>query len=327
MTKSIDCIVCGSCVVDVLVHPFPLETPVGGGKLIKTDPIEVTTGGIVSNAGVALARLGMKAAAFSYVGDDQWSSVIRERYDREGINTAGLQTHATAATSTTAVLIDPSGERSFAHCVGAPKFMTKQTFLDNLDLFSRSRMMLLGYYSLMPNLESDLPEIFSAIRARGCMTALDCAGEGGGMQPLDRILPHLDIYVPSRAEATHQTSESDPQRIIQRYRACGAPGVLGVKLGAEGALLSLKDGEFHEIRQVDPPGELVDTTGAGDCFYAGLLAGLLRGMPVEQAGRLGAATGACCVTAIGASAGLRNYDETLRLAGITDAGITDSGHG
>lgn len=315
--KTIDCIVCGSCVVDVLVRPVPLELPIGGGKLIETDPIEVTTGGIVSNAGVALARLDMRAAAFSYVGDDQWSSVIRDRYRREGIDTAGLQTHATAATSTTAVLIDPSGERSFAHCVGAPKLMTKQTFLDKLDLFARSRAMLLGYYSLMPNLENDLPEVFAAIRAEGCMTALDCAGEGGDMQPLDRILPHLDIYVPSRAEAMHQTGETDPQRIIRRYRGCGAPGVLGVKLGAEGALLSAADGEFTEISQVDPPGDLVDTTGAGDCFYAGLLAGLLRGMPVDQAGRLGAATGACCVTAIGASAGLRSYDETLQLAGLS----------
>ena len=104
------------------------------------------------------------------------------------------------------------------------------------------------------------------------------------------------------------------------YRACGAPGVLGVKLGAEGALLSLTDGEFIDINKVDPPGELVDTTGAGDCFYAGLLAGLLRGMTVDQAGRLGAATGACCVTAVGASAGLRSYDETLRLAGLSDPG-------
>ena len=47
---------------------------------------------------------------------------------------------------------------------------------------------------------------------------------------------------------------------------------------------------------------------------AGLIAGLLRGMPLAQAGRLGAATAACCVTGIGATAGLRSFDETLRLA-------------
>ncbi len=60
----------------------------------------------------------------------------------------------------------------------------------------------------------------------------------------------------------------------------------------------------------------MDTTGAGDSFYAGLLTGLLRGMTLAEAGRLAAATGACCVTGLGATAGLRNYDETARLAGL-----------
>jgi sugar/nucleoside kinase (ribokinase family) len=168
----------------------------------------------------------------------------------------------------------------------------------------------------MPNLEPDLPEIYARIRETGCRTALDAAGDGGGMQPLDRILPHLDIYVPSRAEAMRQTGQADPRAIIETYRAHGASGLVGVKLGSDGALLSPAPGQFHAIRQVEPPGPVVDTTGAGDCFYAGLLAGLLRGMNVQDAGKLGAATGACCVTALGASAGLRDFGETARLAGV-----------
>ena len=64
------------------------------------------------------------------------------------------------------------------------------------------------------------------------------------------------------------------------------------------------------------PGPVIDTTGAGDCFYAGLLSGLLREMTIEQAGRLGAAAGACCVTGLGATAGLRDFAETARLAGL-----------
>ena len=59
---------------------------------------------------------------------------------------------------------------------------------------------------------------------------------------------------------------------------------------------------------------MVDTTGAGDCFYAGLLTGLLRDMNASQAGRLAAAVGACCVTGFGATAGVRGYEETRRLA-------------
>ncbi len=314
--KTIDCVLCGSCVVDILVRPVPLEKPIGGGLLLETDPIEVTTGGIVSNAGIALARLGQKVAAFSYVGPDDWAELIRKRLGQEGVDVESLLTLPEGATSTTAVLVDASGERSFAHCVGAPKQMNKATFLDHLELFARSRLTLVGYYSLMPLLEPDLPEIFAAIRQTGCRTALDAAGSGGGLQPLDRILPHLDVYVPSLAEAQHQTGCQEPERILQVYRDCGATGLLGIKLGSQGALLSPAPGELLPVATATPPGEVVDTTGAGDAFYAGLLCGLLRGLDVVAASRLAAATGACCVTALGASAGLRSFEETARVAGL-----------
>ena len=318
MTREIDCIVCGSCVVDMLVRPVPLDRAIGGGRLVHVQPIEVTTGGIVSNSGIAMAKLGMKVAAFSYVGRDEWAPIIRRKYESEGLDASHLLTHPTGATSTTAVLIDPSGERTFAHCVGAPREMNGRTFLDNLDLFRRSRMALIGYYSLMPNLEGDLPRVLEALRSVGCKTALDAAGDGGSMQPLDRLLPHLDVYVPSHNEAEHQTQENDPRKIIETYRRCGAPGVLGVKLGSKGALLSDRAGSFIEISAVKPPGDVVDTTGAGDSFYAGLLTGILRGMDLGEAGRLAAATGACCVTGLGATAGLRGYNETARLAGLVE---------
>ena len=318
MDKAFDCVVCGSCVVDILVRPVVLDEPIGGGKLIPTEPIEATTGGIVSNTGIAMARLGMKTAAFSYVGDDEWASLIRRRYEAEGMASDRLVTHPTEATSTTAVLIDPGGERSFAHCVGAPKQMDRAMFMEHMDLFAASRMALIGYYSLMPNLEGDLAGVLAAIRETGCATALDAAGDGGAMQPLDQLLPHLDVYVPSHNEASRQTGESDPQKIIATYRGCGAPGLLGVKLGAEGALLSPSVGDFVEVAATDPPGDVLDTTGAGDCFYAGLLTGILEGMSGADAGRLAAATGACCVTGVGATAGLLGYNQTARLAGLAN---------
>ena len=316
MPKTLDCIVCGSCVVDMLVRPVPLDRAIGGGRLVHVEPIAVTTGGIVSNSGIAMAKLGMKVAAFSYVGNDEWAPIIRRKYEAEGLDSSHLLTHPTGATSTTAVLIDPSGERTFAHCVGAPKQMNGRTFLDNLDLFRQSKMALIGYYSLMPNLEPDLPGVLKELRKAGCQTALDAAGDGGGMDPLAELLPHLDVYVPSHNEAEHQTGQSDPRKIIDTFRGCGAPGVLGVKLGSKGALLSARAGDYTEVPAVKPPGDIVDTTGAGDSFYAGLLTGLLRGMALWQAGRLAAATGACCVTGLGATAGLRDYNATAQLAEI-----------
>lgn len=316
MPRELDCIICGSCVVDLLTRPVTLTRPIGRGVLHQCEPIVLAAGGIVSNAGVTMARMGMKVAALSYLGRDAWAPVVRNLYRAEGIDDSPLLEHPTGATSTTVVLIEDSGERSFYHCVGAPKLLDARAFLDRLDLFAKSRSMLLGYYSLLPNLEKDLPEVFRRIRETGCQTAMDAAGAGGTMKPLDKALPHLDVWVPSFAEAKNQTGHEDPRKIIDTYRGCGAPGMVGVKLGKQGVLLSPRAGEYVPVAGCTAPGPVVDTTGAGDSFYAGLLTGLLKGLPAEQAGQLGCAAGACCVTSIGGASGGRCYAETARIAGI-----------
>ncbi|MCA9236318.1 MAG: carbohydrate kinase family protein [Planctomycetales bacterium] len=314
--RKFDCVVCGSCVVDVLVRPINLHAPIGAGTLVRTEPLMLTTGGIVSNAGITLARLGMRTAAMTYVGDDEWAPVIRDRFAAAGLDATHLVTLPGSTSSTSAVLIDSRGERSFLHAVGAPKQLDKWAFLDQLNLFAASRAMLLGYYPLLPNLLDDLPEVFAAIRGVGCLTALDAAGDGGDLSPLRAILPHVDVYVPSRAEAAHQTGESEPKAMIAAFRSAGAAGLVGVKLGSAGALLSPAPGELLEVDAVPPPGAIVDTTGAGDCFLGGLLAGLLRGLPPQSAGRLAAAAGACCVTGLGATTAIRDYAQTAKLAGL-----------
>ena len=316
MSTSFDCIVCGSCVVDLLCKPVSLTQPIGAGLLHIVDPIQLTAGGIVSNSGITMARMGMKIAAFSYVGSDGWGPVVRNLYRSEGVDDSLLLTHPTGATSTTVVAIDATGERSFLHCVGAPKLLNAKAFEENMTAIAKSRMLLVGYYSLMPNLEKDMAQVFKTVRATGCKTALDAAGQGGTMDPLAKVLPHLDVYVPSFAEASHQTGHDDPRKIIDTYRKCGAPGIVGVKLGKRGVMLSEKAGEYVEVPIVTPPGPVIDTTGAGDSFYAGLLTGLLKGLPLAKAGRLGTAAGACCVTTVGGCTGGRSYAETAKLAGV-----------
>ena len=311
--KTWDCIVCGSCTVDVVVRPCSLEDPVGKSRVVPVDPIVAAVGGIVSNSGTALARLGAKTAALSCVGKDPWADFVRRTYHEAGIDASCLATIDDLPTSTTVVLVDPSGERSFLHSQGAPKRIDPQFFLDRLDLFAKSRFMLLGYYAFLPRVEADLPEIFRRIRETGCRTALDAAGEGGTMQPLDRILPHCDVYVPSLKEAANQTGRTDPAEILAVYRDHGAAGLLGIKLGAKGAVLSPSAGELLFIPAAPPPGPVIDTTGAGDAFFAGLLVGLLRGMPLADAGRLAAAAGASCVTAMGGSNGVRDFAATWAM--------------
>jgi len=309
-----DCAVVGTCVADILVRPVPLATAVGGGRLLHVDPIEATTGGIVCNTGIGLARLGLSVAAAGLVGDDPWGRLIRERLEAAGLDTAALEVSPRLATSTTAVLIDPSGERSFAHHVGACAAIDLAWLRRQQPRLAKARWVVLGYAGLLPGLERDLAAAVATLRQRGSRVVLETAGAGGRLEDVGPALSAVDLYVPSLDEAAAQTGRGEPREILARYRSLGARGIVGVKLGSQGTLLSPAPGEFLAIPCLPAPGPVVDTTGAGDALLAGLVAGLVRGMSPRDACLLGAANAAYCVTAPGATAGLRNFDETLALA-------------
>ncbi|MFM8283864.1 MAG: carbohydrate kinase family protein [Planctomycetaceae bacterium] len=313
----LDAIVCGTCVADILVRPVPLTEPPGAGRLFHVDPIEVTTGGIVANTGIGMARLGLRVAAATLVGDDLWGRLIRERLAAAGLDTTAVETVSGQATSTTAVLVDPGGERSFAHHGGAPTTLDAGFFRRHARLFGSARVALVGYVGLMPALERDLADALRVVKDAGCLVALETAGDGGTLATVSSALPLVDCYVPSLDEARHQTGRDDPREIVARYRDHGAAGIVGVKLGRHGTLLSPRPDAWLEIPCLPAPGAVIDTTGAGDALLAGLLAGRVRGLGPREAGLLGAAAAACCVTALGATAGLRDYRATAALAGLS----------
>jgi len=319
MEKKFDCLVCGTMVVDVIVKPVPLEEPIGKGGLLHVGPLAVTTGGLVCNTGIAMQRLGLKVAAAGLVGPDVWGGFISSTLIREGVDTAGLLSLEATATSSTTVLIDASGERTFAHHVGSCADLKSKFIYDNVSLFSKSQYALIGYIGLLPGLESELCDVLREIRSTGCRVAIETAGDGGSFEHVASALPYIDCFVPSLSEAQSQTGKEDPQRIIQFYRSMGAKGLIGVKMGSAGTMLSPAQGELVQVPCISAPGPVVDTTGAGDSWLAGFLAGILRKQNVYQSALLGAATAACCVTRLGATDGLQDFDQIQKL--IKDASV------
>lgn len=314
MNRDIDCVVCGTCVADVLVRPVPLDAPIGGGRLFPVEPVLVTTGGIVCNTGMGLRRLGCTVEAAAIVGDDLWGREVRARLTAEGVGIAAVDVRSDVATSTTAALIDSAGERSFAHHVGAGAAVDLGFIQRHAALFARSRFALLGYVGLLPGLEPRLADAVRVMRDAGCTVALETAGSGGSRADLEAALPHVDLFVPSLEESRRHAGTDDPREIIAAYRRLGAAGIVGVKCGVHGVHLSPTPGLDIHVPIATPPGPVVDTTGAGDAFLAGLIVGLARGLPAAEAGGLGAAAAACCVTQAGATAGLRDLAGTLAVA-------------
>jgi sugar/nucleoside kinase (ribokinase family) len=305
-----DAAIFGLIVADLIAEPMDLRRPPPPGGLHLVRSITLTTGGNVCNTGVAMAKLGMKAAAAGLVGSDILGSAVVERLKQAGLDTSALFTTDRAQTSATVVAVEPGGERVFFHTPGPSALLDAAAFRKCFPVFAQCKWVQVGYFGLLPALTPDLPALFQELRAAAPQTkiALETITPTAARELLDPILPHLDLFVPSRTEAAELTGETDPAKMVAVFRKRMKSGLIGVKLDAEGCYLD--DGSesaFIPSYKID----VVDTTGAGDTWFAGLLTGLCKGMELEQAGRFANRAAADCCTALGASTGVRTFEETL----------------
>ena len=114
--------------------------------------------------------------------------------------------------------------------------------------------------------------------------------------------------LPSLEEARRLTGREVPCDIAQFFLDKGV-GVVGLKLGAQGAYLRTAGGDEFTIPAFPAP--VVDALGAGDAWAAGFLCGLSHGWGLERTARFANAVGACAVGALGATTGIRSFEETL----------------
>src|SRR4051812_45345519 len=295
-----DAAIFGLIVADLIAEPMDLRKPPAPGGLVITNSISLTTGGNVCNTGVAMAKLGMRSAAAGLVGKDVLGTAVTEKLRAEGVDTSSVFKTSDAQTSATVVAVEPGGERCFFHTPGATKLLDADAFRRCFPVFRYCKYVQIGYFGLLPALTPDLPAVLKELRAVAPHTkvALDTVNPPADRELLDPILPYLDVFAPSRTEAAALTGETDPAKMVASLRRQMKRGLIGIKLDAEGCYLD--DGK-DAVKVPAAKVEVVDTTGAGDTWFGGLLTGLLRGMPLDQAGRLANRAAADCCTALGAS--------------------------
>jgi sugar/nucleoside kinase (ribokinase family) len=295
--KAVHCL--GVAVMDALSGPIDRYPEPRRRPQVNTENVRLQPGGGAVNTACALARMGLPAALFARVGCDLLGDALLEGLRQEGVDVSGVCRTEGDSTPFTFVGVHPGGERTFIHTPGANLSLCP----DDLDLNRLVSADFLLYQDLfvLPSLDPRAGEILAEARRRGAATLLDeCWGLGPDRQTLERLMPYCDYVMPSLDDMRGLYPGAEPCEIAARLHEAGA-GTVVVKMGAEGCLVSV-GGECVQVGAL--PACVVDATGAGDCWNAGFIAGLMQDLDAFAATDLGCACAAFCIEAVGGSTGV-----------------------
>lgn len=271
------------------------------GELVMADQLILAIGGCAANVAVDLVKLGVSAAVVGRVGDDVFGRVVADMLRDSGADVSAVQVTPGVDTSQTLIVNVAGEDRRFIHTFGANGSFRAADIPK--ERATRCRVLYLGGYLLMANVRQDeLIPIFAAAREAGAQTVLDVVTPGPGdyLSRLERLLPHVDVFLPNDHEAALITGETDALKQAELFHHLGAKTAI-VTRGDRGSILvsacaRLRGGTYQV--------PFVDGTGGGDAFAAGYIDGLLRGLDAEGCLKRASAVGASSVRAIGTTAGV-----------------------
>ncbi|MGD8792289.1 MAG: carbohydrate kinase family protein [Anaerolineae bacterium] len=302
-----DVVALGDANVDIIAHFGHLPAK---GEDALASSTEIHCGGSAANTAMVLARMGIETNLISRVGPDSWALKIFSCLNDAGVSPSSLQRDATAMTGLMYVIVTPDGERTILGNRGANVYTDPNQIRE--EAFREARLFHLSGYSLLQD-----PQRSAALRAleiacRYNLTITMDPGMAVPQQALDEmhaLLPVVDVLLPSLAEAQQLTGKVKAEQCAQALVDLGVSQV-ALKLGAEGCLVADRDRAFRV------PGFVVqtrDSTGAGDNFDAGLIAGFLRGLGWHGAAVLGNVLGAMAAARVGGGTALPDMQDILAL--------------
>ena len=304
--KDIDVICAGLCVVNFPIHP--VDESIFHRDVNPVNPITLLPGGDAANQAVVISRLGFRTAILSRRGDDEFGGMMLDLLRKYGVNVnlEGIAVDREKATSVSAMMIRPNGQRFFCAHKGAMGAFS----LDDIDpsFFSRAKVASIGGLCALPSFDGPgAAAFFRKAQEQGLITVADTKADsrGIGLKGIAETLKFTDYFFPSYEEAAALSGETDCEKIARVFLDAGASHV-GVKLGARGIYVKDPETEFYMPAM---PAEPVDTTGAGDNFMSGFIVGLLRGWDQRKCCLFGSAAAALCITKIGPMTAVESFEQ------------------
>ena len=284
----------GVHVLDVLVRPVE-AIPEGDGALVEE--IRLTAAGSAGGTALVLARLGADVRSAGAIGTDAAGDLLLALLEREGIDTSLLLRRDDAPTSASVLPISPAGHRPAWHVIGANAGFGPGE--GDLEATAAADFVHMGGPEFIGG--EAAAEVLKHAREHGAVTSIDVLANGdpGLLDWIAPALEHADYFVPNREQVLGFTGADDVAAGSRALLDRGARCVIAT-LGGDGVLI---DGE-EAVPALDV--EVVDTTGCGDAFTAGLLRGLSLGRDRRAAAALGCAAAALVAQGLGTDHG--EYD-------------------
>ncbi len=182
-----------------------------------------------------------------------------------------------------------------------------------MDLIPDNGIVLVGGYLKLPAWDDDLlVDFLRQARKKNNKIVLNvCVVQNNGVNPR-RCLPllkYVDVFLPNQDEASAITGEPEPNNQVKVLQKAGA-GLAVITRGSKG-LYAFDGKTIVKMGSFRVP--VVDPSGCGDCFTAGLLAALRRGWDIDSMLKFGSAVGAIGVTFLGCTSGVPPFGEVQKF--------------
>lgn len=294
-----DVLLLGDYFFDIIYTGLP-EFPTLGREIYSTSM--TSTGGAMFITAAALRRLGVNVAWAGQFGNDEYSQFVLDLARQEGIDASvARMLNQPYRRVTTSMPIQ--SERAFVTYSDESPEDWFDYWLESAEKVDYQHLHLGGLLCI----EKAEP-LFEIARRRGATVSMDCQDVPLLTEGCDwkKLLGMVDIFMPNAREARMVAKMDDVQaaiRLIRQLTAC-----LVVKDGGDGAWVADAESIKH-VAHIDA-GEVIDTTGAGDCFNAGFLYGyVVKGLAQDMAAVYGNICGGLSVTGVGGATTAPNLAE------------------
>ena len=272
--------------LSMAVDSFPAP-----GETVLGDDFAEGVGGKGSNQAVGAARLGATTDFVGCVGTDRFGDGAIELWDAEGVGADHVRRTDATHTGVGFVIVDGDGENAISVAPGANSRLSAADVRDAAEVIRAADVLLC-------QLETDLEPVATAAEIAADAGTETILNPAPARELPDSLLANVDVLTPNRGEAAvlagHDPAADVPPADLLDALSGGDAPATALTLGADGAVVDDAGTRTHvDAADVD----VVDTTGGGDAFNAGVAVARAEGRSLVDAVRFGCACGGLACTA------------------------------